>query len=496
MSLMKVLAIDLGASSGRVMQAVYNGSSLQLSEVHRFKNEPVNLNDGLYWNLLHLFGEIKQGIKKASNDSIPIRSISVDTWGVDYAYLDHNGDLLYQPHCYRDNRMGRYEESFYQLISKNELFKKTGVQPATYNTILQIYSDLQEKPQLKQVVQRVLFIPDLINYLLAGVLANEYTIASTSGLLDVFTQDFSEEIFEKLEIPTKWFSKPVKNGSVLRDLSPRIVQELKVEPFKVIAGAGHDTAAAVLAIPYENEKGTVFISCGTWSLVGIESDKPIITDEAFESGLTNEGCFDGKYRLLQNTTGMWIIQELQRDWRSQGEEVSFAEMVQLAEKVTDNHTWIYPNDPVFASPGDMESKIKEFCKVTGQAVPQTKGHIVRIVIESLALTYLETIEQLEDLTKQKMTTVQMVGGGIQNKLLCQITANFTNRLVITGPVEASALGNILSQLLTLEVIHSRQEAQNLIKASEVVTRYEPQAVEGFSNIQQKFKQIKKGISSC
>ena len=341
-----------------------------------------------------------------------------------------------------------------------------------------------------------MFIPDLINYLLAGVLANEYTIASTSGLLDVFTQDFSEEIFEKLGIPTKWFSSPVKNGSVLRDLSPRIVQELKVEPFKVIAGAGHDTAAAVLAIPYENEKGTVFISCGTWSLVGIESDKPVITDEAFESGLTNEGCFDGKYRLLQNTTGMWIIQELQRDWRSQGEEVSFAEMVQLAEKVTDNQTWIYPNDPVFASPGDMESKIKEFCKVTGQAVPKTKGHIVRIVIESLALTYLETIEQLEDLTKQKMTTVQMVGGGIQNKLLCQITANFTNRLVITGPVEASALGNILSQLLTLEVIHSRQEAQNLIKASEVVTRYEPQPVEQFVNIQQKFKQIKKGISSC
>ena len=493
MSLIKLLAIDLGASSGRVMQAIYDGRSLQLSEVHRFKNEPVNLNDGLYWNLLHLFGEIKQGIKKASKDSIPIRSISVDTWGVDYAYLDQNGDLLYQPHCYRDNRMGRYEESFYNAISKKELFQKTGVQPATINTVLQIYSDLQEKPQLKNIVQRVLFIPDLINYLLSGVLSNEYTIASTSGLLDIFTQDFSDEVFERLDIPRKWFTTPTKNGAVLRQLSPRITQQLKVDSFDVIAGAGHDTAAAVLAIPYEHEKGTVFISCGTWSLVGTESDEPVVTDEAFASGLTNEGCFDGKYRLLQNTTGMWIIQELQRDWRLQGEEVGFGEMVTLAEEVTDNQTWIHPNDPVFASPGEMETKIKEWCKVSGQKVPQTKGQIVRVVLESLALTYLETITQLEQLTKYEMTTVQMVGGGIQNKLLCQLTADFTGRTVITGPIEASALGNILSQMLTLGVISSREEAQDIIKASEPVTRYESRVIENLEEIRLNFNKVKRGI---
>ena len=257
---------------------------------------------------------------------------------------------------------------------------------------------------------------------------------------------------------------------------------MKVDPFDVIAGAGHDTAAAVLAIPYEHEKGTVFISCGTWSLVGTESDEPVVTDEAFASGLTNEGCFDGKYRLLQNTTGMWIIQELQRDWRLQGEEVGFGEMVTLAEEVTDNQTWIHPNDPVFASPGEMETKIKEWCKVSGQKVPQTKGQIVRVVLESLALTYLETITQLEQLTKHEMTTVQMVGGGIQNKLLCQLTADFTGRTVITGPVEASALGNILSQMLTLGVISSRKEAQDIIKASEPVTRYESRAIENLEEI--------------
>ena len=258
-------------------------------------------------------------------------------------------------------------------------------------------------------------------------------------------------------------------------------------------GAGHDTAAAVLAIPYEHEKGTVFISCGTWSLVGTESDEPVVTDEAFASGLTNEGCFDGKYRLLQNTTGMWIIQELQRDWRLQGEEVGFGEMVTLAEEVTDNQTWIHPNDPVFASPGEMETKIKEWCKVSGQKVPQTKGQIVRVVLESLALTYLETITQLEQLTKHEMTTVQMVGGGIQNKLLCQLTADFTGRTVITGPVEASALGNILSQMLTLGVISSRKEAQDIIKASEPVTRYESRAIENLEEIRLKFNKVKRGI---
>ena len=271
MTRMKLLAIDLGASSGRVMQAIYDGQTLQLTEVHRFANEPVSLNDGLYWNILHLQNEIKRGIKKATQvDDIPIRSISVDTWGVDYAYLDQAGDMIYLPHCYRDNRMGSYEADFYQAMAPEKLFDLTGVQPATINSVLQLYADLREKPHLKQIAQKVLFMPDLINYLLSGVAATEYTIASTSGLLSSSQAgSFEDKVLDCFGIPKEWFGQVIKGGRILRQLSPRITQELKIEPFDVIAGAGHDTAAAVLAIPYASDQPTAFISCGTWSLVGL-----------------------------------------------------------------------------------------------------------------------------------------------------------------------------------------------------------------------------------
>ena len=491
MTLMKLLAIDLGASSGRVMQAIYNGHRIELSEVHRFKNEPVNDNDGLYWNILHLFGEIKVGIKKASADGLPIRSISVDTWGVDYAYLDQNGDLLYQPHCYRDNRMGQYEDAFYQKISKEALFKETGVQPATINTVLQIYADLQEKPHLAEIAERILFMPDLINYLLSGVLSSEYTIASSSGLLNIDTQDWSDHVFEALEIPKKWFGQVTKAGQVLRMLSPRITQELKIEPFDVIAGAGHDTAAAVLAIPYASEDPTAFISCGTWSLVGLESQAPVTSRTALEAGLTNEGCFDGRYRILKNTTGLWIIQELQRDWHLQGEDISFAEMVNLAREVTNNQSWINPNDAIFAAPGDMEAKIKERCHMTNQPVPQTKGEVVRVVLESLAFAYRQTVEQIEALTGQTIKQIHMVGGGIQNELLCQLTADVSQRPVVTGPIEASALGNVLAQLLALGEIPDRKAAQSIIQASERTKQYQAQEKSELAQSYRLFKENRK-----
>lgn len=494
MTRMKLLAIDLGASSGRVMQAIYDGQTLQLTEVHRFANEPVSLNDGLYWNILHLQNEIKRGIKKATQvDDIPIRSISVDTWGVDYAYLDQAGDMIYLPHCYRDNRMGSYEADFYQAMAPEKLFDLTGVQPATINSVLQLYADLREKPHLKQIAQKVLFMPDLINYLLSGVAATEYTIASTSGLLSSsHPGSFEDKVLDSFGIPKEWFGQVIKGGRILRQLSPRITQELKIEPFDVIAGAGHDTAAAVLAIPYASDQPTAFISCGTWSLVGLESDQPVLSEAAYAAGLTNEGCFDGRYRLLKNTTGLWILQELQRDWRLQGEELSFAQMAELAQAVTDNQTWINPNDAIFASPHDMEAKIKERCRLTNQAVPQTKGHVVRVVLESLALAYRQTLDQLEQLTGQSIDAIHMVGGGIQNRLLCQLTANFSGRPVRTGPIEGSALGNILAQLLTLGEIKTRHEAQALIKNSETTHDYEVADLPNRDQIYARYLELTKG----
>lgn len=468
----KLLAIDLGASSGRLIQAIYNGKNLQLSEIHRFKNESVNINDGLYWDILRLFQEIKIGIKKAASDDIPIHSISVDTWGVDFGYLDQQGDLLYNPHCYRDNRMGCYEEQFYSIISKEELFELTGVQPALINTIIQIYADLQEKPHLRQSVKSVLFTPDLINYLLSDTITNEYTIASTSSLLNIHTQDWAVELLERLDIPVEWFSPIVKGGKKLRKLSQRISQELKIDPFYVVAGASHDTAGAVLAIPYEKKAQSAFISSGTWSLIGVESNQPTISSEAFQSGITNEGCFTGDYRILKNTTGMWIIQELQREWKLKGEDISFAEMVEWAKTVSDNKRFIEPNYELFATPNDMEEKMIEFCRITGQTIPKNKAEMIRMVYESLAYSYRQTLEQLEYLIGRPITTIHMVGGGIQNQLLCQLTANHTKKKVIAGPIEASAMGNILSQLLTLKLIEL-EDIVDIVKASEATVVYMP-----------------------
>ncbi|MCW6681913.1 rhamnulokinase [Aerococcaceae bacterium NML160702] len=488
MVLVKLLAIDLGASSGRLMQAIYDGISLQLSEVHRFKNESVNINDGLYWDILHLFQEIKVGIKKASEDDIPIQSISADTWGVDYAYLDKQGDLLYNPHCYRDNRMSQYEDIFYQLLAKEELFKETGVQPSSINSVLQIFSDLQEKPHLRDIVKKIIFMPDLINYLLSDTLSNEYTICSTSGLLNAHTQDWSSRVFDALGIPNEWFQPVVKQGQLLRKLSPRITQELKITPFNVIAGASHDTAAATLAIPYTQIAGAAFISCGTWSLIGCEVKEPILTASAYEAGLTNEGCFDGHYRLLKNTTGLWIIQELKRDWSLKSEDISFAEMVTMAKEIENNHIFINPNDVVFASPNNMEEKLFDYCKRTGQSLPDSKGHIIRIVLESLAFAYRYTIEQLESVIGERIHTIHMVGGGIQNQLLCQLTADFSKRKVVTGPVEASALGNVIAQLMAQGYLKDRQEAVAIIKASESTMEYMANEV---SDLESKYQQFKK-----
>lgn len=491
----KYLAIDLGASSGRLIEGVYDGKSLQLSEVHRFANQAINFNDGLYWDILSLFKEIKTGINKASQDTIPIQSISVDTWGVDFGYLDHKGDLINNPHCYRDNRMGTYEEAFYKLLPKETLFKLTGVQPALINTIIQLYADLQEKPYLREVVNRVLFIPDLINYMLSDSLSNEYTIASTSGLLDIHTQSWSKEIFELLDIPMRWFAPVEMNGKILRDLSPRIVQELRIQPFQVIAGASHDTAAAVLAVPYENRECSAFISSGTWSLVGVESAQPVLSDEALAAGITNEGCFDGAYRLLSNTTGMWIVQELQRDWSLRGETISFGEMVEMAKEVTDNQVFIDPNFELFASPNDMEEKIHSYLKRRGFNAPASKGALLRTVYESLAMSYKLTLENLERLTGKPIEVIHMVGGGIQNKLVCQLTADFTGKKVIAGPIEASAMGNILSQLLTLEKINY-QDIPAIVKASEPYYVYEPQEVLGLEEKYKMFQQIQKVGDLC
>lgn len=474
----KLLAVDLGASSGRVMQGLFDGEKIELTEIHRFTNHPVSVSGNLYWDILNLFQQVKDGIAKSSLDGMPIESLSVDTWGVDYCYLDQQGNMISNPYSHRDTRTKTYERKFYEQLSKEEQFEKTGIQPSLINTINQIHADLSSNPYLKENVKSVLFMPDLMNYLLSGQLASEYTILSTSGLLDVRTGKLSNEILEKVSIPSHWFENVTRNGKVLGSITEEVSNELNVNEFKVIAGAGHDTASAVLAIPYiASVKETAFISSGTWSLVGIESEAPIVTKEAFHAGLTNEGTFDGKYRILKNTTGLWLYNELIRDWRLKGEEVFHDELFKLSNEVKDNQTYINPNAYIFSVPGNMEEKIQNYCIETNQEVPKTKGHMVRVVLESLAMSYRNTIEQLEAVSKRQIKQIQMVGGGIQNKLLCQLTADFTNREIIAGPVEASSLGNIVSQLMTLNLIKTREDIVRVIRNSAELTTYQSNEID-------------------
>lgn len=485
----KILAVDLGASSGRVMQGLFDGEKVELTEIHRFSNNAISIRGNLYWDSLNLFQEIKNGIVKSSLDDIPIESIAIDTWGVDYCYLDNNGDIIFNPYSHRDPRTKVHEDEFYSQISGENLFRKTGIQPSLINSVNQIHADIAERPYLLKIVDKILFMPDLLTYLLSGKKVNEHTILSTSGLMDVDSRELSEEVVEKLGIPFDWFPEISRKGQVLGTLTAELRDELNVNDFKVIAGAGHDTASAVLAIPYVKDiHETAFISSGTWSLVGVESEEPITSKKAFDYGLTNEGRFDGNYRVLKNTTGLWLYNELRNDWQLKGEDdVSHQKLMSLADETTDNQIYIDPNHPSFSSPGNMENKIQQFCADTNQDIPQTKGHIMKVVFESLAMSYRNTIEQLEEVTDQNIEQIQMLGGGIQNEMLCQITADFTERELYAGPIEASSLGNIAAQLISLKLINDRAEIVNLIKNSSDLSVYKPD--ENLS-IEEKYKNFK------
>ncbi len=486
----KVLAIDLGASSGRVMESVYNDGKISLNSVYRFSNSPVEINNSLYWNFAKLFQEIKYGIKMAfdeNDEDTPIKSIGFDTWGVDYCYIDNNGDVLSLPHCYRDTRVDKFEDDFYKIISREELFKKTGVYPQKINSVLQIYSDLKSKPYLRESVDRVLFMPDLFNYLFSGIISNEYTISSTTGLMETESNKIDNELLELLGIPTKWFRDIDSPGRLLGEVKEEITSEICVEKFDVSSVCGHDTASAVLAIPSKDLSNSAFISSGTWSIVGIKTDKKYVNDEAFCAELTNEGCFDGSYRLLKNITGLWILQELQRNLSYKGNVVTFSEMVSLARTVEDNDIFINPNDAIFSTPGDMIEKIRLFLRETNQNDVSDLSHIIRIIIESLAFAYRDTIEEIEKVTKKSVDIIHMIGGGIQNELLCELTSKYSDKKVITGPIEASSIGNVLSQLIALGTIKEK-DSLGIIKQS-FDTREYCVKKEEFDDL--KFKKYKK-----
>lgn len=493
---LKMLAIDLGASSGRGIVGKFDGEKITLEEVHRFTNDPVNLNGTLYWDMLKLFTEIKQAVSSCLlSDNKDIKSISIDTWGVDFGLLDGTGQLMANPLNYRDPHLTKeLMEEVFSKIPKEELYKITGTQFLNFNSIYQIYN-ISKNKYLLENAKDLLFVPDLLKYFLTGTKQTEYTIASTAQMLDAKTRDWSDDIISKLGLPRGIFSEIVQPGTIAGKLLPHIQAEVGKTDANVIACASHDTASAVVAVPAKDDD-FVYISSGTWSLMGKEIPEPVTSDIAFKYDITNEGGTDRKIRFLKNIMGLWIEQESRRQWKRQGEVVSFDELSNMAMASKPHACFINPDYLEFQTPGDMPTRIQEFCKKTGQYVPETKGEIVRCIFDSLAMCYRSTVTKIDEITGKKAPFINIVGGGTKEVPLCKLTADACGRPVYTGPVEATALGNIAVQAIANGEIKDVKEARQVIANSFEISCFEPKDKdmwdEGYARFE-KIVEMSKGL---
>jgi rhamnulokinase len=433
------LAVDLGAESGRVVLGRFDGGRVSLEEVHRFPNTAVRLPDGLHWDVLRILSEVKDGLARAAREE-KIEGVGVDSWGVDFGLLDSEGVLVSNPYHHRDARTEGMMEEAFGLVSKEEIYQTTGIQFLPINTLYQLLA-MRGSPLL-EAAETMLLIPDLINYWLTGEKTCEYTNATTTQLLD-FEGRWSHDLFGRMGLPTRVLAPVVPPATELGPLLPDVAEEIGAGP-PVFAVASHDTASAVVAVPAHDED-FAYISSGTWSLVGVETPEPVVTREAMEANLTNEGGFGGKTRLLRNVMGLWLLQECRRTWAREGREYSYEELAHMAEDAPAGGPVVDPDHPAFLAPGDMLSRIRRFCEATGQEQPQEPGVVTRCVLESLALKYRWVLEKTEEIIGREVGVVHVVGGGVRNELLCQLTADAARRPVVAGPVEATALGNLMVQ---------------------------------------------------
>lgn len=483
----QVLAFDFGASSGRCILGTLEDGKIKMEEIHRFSNDPVYVGDTMHWDILRLFFEIKQGILKAKNRS-EFQSIGIDTWGVDFGLIDEHGALVENPIHYRDDRTLNMQEEVFKLIDKEKLYKITGNQIENFNTIFQIYSLVKDRPWILDRADKMLLIPDLFNYFLTNKKKTEYSIASTTQLMNVFDKSWSDEILSNLNISKDIFTDIVPTGTVIGVLQKKVCDELGVPPVKVVAVAEHDTQSAVVSVPTDKED-FIFISSGTWSLFGTEIKTPIINDIAIKYNISNEGGYGNTITLLKNIIGLWLVQESRRQWQREGKDFSFSELEKMATNCSDFHSFVDPDSPEFMSVGNIPERIKQFCKKTRQQVPKNEGEIISCINQSLALKYRYTLEQIEQCTGKRYDEINMIGGGIQSELLCQMTASASNKKVIAGPVEATALGNVAVQFMALGDIKDIKEARAIINNSEKTKQYIPKNTDLWSDYYEKFKQI-------
>jgi rhamnulokinase len=476
----RFIAIDLGAESGRVIVGTLDGDRLDMEEVFRFANTPVEVHGSVYWDVLHLFAGIKAGLARAAQrhssaaDEGAFESIGVDTWGIDFALLDTQGELVGNPHTYRDARTAGVMDAVLAQIPAQEIYEASGgIQFMGLNSLYQLRSMARDHAALLAAAAHFVMMPDLFNYWLTGRIAVEYTAATATQFYDSAQGQWATGLLERLDLPTRILGEVVPPGTVLGNLLPAVAQEVGLARVPVVAVASHDTASAVVAVPAE-EESFLWLSSGTWSLLGGVADKALVTPEALAANMSSYGGAGGKVLPWRNIMGLWLVQECRRLWERQGRAYTYEALTQMAAQAPPFAAVINPDDATFLAPADMPVALRDYCIRTGQPVPADDGALIRTALEGLALRYRWVADRLEELLGRRFPVLHIVGGGSQNPLLCQFAADALNRPVLAGPVEATALGNVAQQAVAVGAIASLQEARRLVRGTTSVTRYTPQ----------------------
>jgi rhamnulokinase len=487
-----VLAFDLGASSGRALIGqLFDDDELpklRVKEIHRFPNHAILVGHHLHWDILRLLYEIKSGIRKAFQAGYKPETFGIDTWGVDFGLLDGHGELLGNPYHYRDSHTEGLIEEIEEQMGRDILYEQGGLQFMPFNTIYQLVAMKKAGSSMLDIAHTLLLTPDLLMYFLTGKKVCEFTMATTTQLFLPDKRAWNYELMVRLGIPTHLFLDPIQPGQIIGPLTQQVCEELDIPPIKAVAVGTHDTESAIAAVPAGKDQ-FAYLVCGTWSLLGTERQQPKLTPEAMALDFSNEGGVGGTYQLLKNIMGLWILQECKREWEEQGSAITYPELVAGAERAEAFRSLINPDDSRFYSPSGMVDKIQSYCRETGQQVPESDGEITRCILESLAYKYRHALEQMENLTSQRFDGLYMVGGGIQNELLLQFTANALGRSVWAGPIEASAIGNMLMQLVALGQFSNLQEARMLVAQSFALSTYNPSESEQWAEGYEIFERI-------
>lgn len=481
------IAFDLGAESGRTMLGRLEGGRLSIEQVTRFPNEMKTIDAHLHWDIHSLFSSIKDGLRACASMNVHPESIGIDTWGVDYGLLDRDGSFLELPFSYRDHRTDGMMERFFERVPRRRVYELTGIQFMQLNTLFQLCAEMHHNPASFDRASRLLFMPDIFSYLLTGETKTEFTFATTSQLFNPRTKSWEAELFSALDVPRSIMQDIILPGTELARLRKTVADDTSLEELTVTAVASHDTGSAIAAIPAEGEDWA-YISSGTWSLMGVEVREAIISDEALISNFTNEGGVEGTFRFLKNIMGLWLLQQCRKEW-SADVHYDYEHLMQLAGGAEPCRSLIDPDYHEFFNPPSMTSAIQKFCRESGQPVPETHAQFVRCILESLALKYRSTLDQLRRLTNRQIERIHIIGGGAQNKLLCQYTANATGVAVVAGPVEATAIGNILVQALAAGRFTSLREIRKVVQRSFNPVTYEPTDRDDWETAFERYKNL-------